>query len=51
MTIRAINRWNKTQHQLSNLSLKTYSLTKLKVYFLKNAFENINEEAKRDNFN
>ena len=31
--------------------LKHIAQPKLKVYFLKNAFENINEEAKRGNFN
>ena len=51
MTIRAIKRWNKTQHQLSNLSLKTSSLTKIKSLLLKSAFEIMNEESKRDNFN
>ena len=30
ITIGAINSWNKTQHQFSNLSLKTYSPTKTK---------------------
>ena len=31
--------------------LKYVDQPKLKVYFLKNALENINEEAKRGNFN
>ena len=30
ITIGAINSWNKTQHQFSNLPLKTYSPTKIK---------------------
>ena len=49
--IEAINSWNKTQHQFSNLSLKTYSPTKIKVYFLKNALKTINEEIKGSKFN
>ena len=51
ITIGAINSWNKTQHQFSNLSFKTYTQPKLKAYFLKNARENINQEVKRGNFN
>ena len=35
ITIGAINSWNKTQHQFSNLSLKTYSQTKIKSLFSK----------------
>ena len=35
VTIAAINSWNKTQHQFTNLSLKTYSLTKIKSLFFK----------------
>ena len=49
----AINSWNKTQHQFSILSLKTYSSTKIfltQVFFVKNALGNINEEVKRGNF-
>ena len=42
ITIGAINSWNKPQHQFSNLSLKTYSPTKIKS--LKYALENTNEE-------
>ena len=30
ITIGAISSWNKTQHQFSNLPLKTYSPTKIK---------------------
>ena len=51
ITVGAINSWNKTQHQFSNLSLKHSAQPKLKVYFLKNASEFINEEVKSDNFN
>ena len=29
VTLGAINSWNKTQHQFSNLSLKTFSTTKI----------------------
>ena len=50
MTIRAIKRWNNTQHQFSNLSLKTYSPAKIKS-LLKYALENVNQEVKRGNFN
>ena len=49
----AINSWNKTQHQFSILSLKTYSSNKIfltQVFFVKNALGNINEEVKRGNF-
>ena len=35
ITIGAINSWNKTQHQFSNLSLKTYSPTKIKSLLFK----------------
>ena len=42
----AINSWNKTQHQFSNLSFKAFRPNKLKVYFSKNALESINEEVK-----
>ena len=35
ITIGAINNWNKTQHQFSNLSLKTYSPTKIKSLLFK----------------
>ena len=51
ITIGAINSWNKIEHQFSNLSFKHIAQPKLKVHFLKNALENINEEAKRGNFN
>ena len=30
ITLGAINSWNKTQHQFSNLSLETFSPTKIK---------------------
>ena len=40
----AINSWNKTQHQFSNLLLKTYSPTKIKSLLFKIALENTNEE-------
>ena len=46
ITLGAINSWNKTQHQFSDLSLQTINPTKIKVYFLKNALENTNEEVK-----
>ena len=35
ITIGAINSWNNTQHQFSNLSLKTYSPTKIKSLLFK----------------
>ena len=35
ITIGAINSWNETQHQFSNLSLKTYGLTKIKSLLFK----------------
>ena len=35
ITIGTINGWNKTQHQFSNLSLKTYSPTKIKRLLFK----------------
>ena len=35
INIGAINSWNKTQHQFSNLSLKTYSPTKIKSLLFK----------------
>ena len=35
ITIGAINSWNKTQHQFSNLSLKAYSPTKIKSLLFK----------------
>ena len=35
VTTGAINSWNKTQHQLSNLSLKTYSPAKIKSSLFK----------------
>ena len=35
ITIEAINSWNKTQHQFSNVSLKTYSPTKIKSLLFK----------------
>ena len=35
ITIGAIDSWNKTQHYFSNLSLKTYSPTKIKSLLLK----------------
>ena len=35
VTIGAINSWNNTQHQFSNLSLKTYSPTKIKSLLFK----------------
>ena len=37
--IAAINRWNKTQHQFSNLSLKTYSPSKIKSLLSKKCME------------
>ena len=40
VTIGAINSWNKTQHQLSNLSLKTFSPTKIKSLLFKKYIEN-----------
>ena len=43
----AINSWNKTQHQFSNLSLKTYSPTKTKNLL----FKKCNEEVIKGNFN
>ena len=47
VTIGAINSWNKIQYQFHNLSLKTYSPSKLKGYSLKNTFQNINEEVEK----
>ena len=35
ITLRAINSWNKTQHQFSDLSLKTFSPTKIKSLLFK----------------
>ena len=35
VTMAAINSWYKTQHQFSNLSLKTYSPTKIKSLLFK----------------
>ena len=35
ITLGAINSWNKTQHQFSNLSLKTFSPTKIKNLLFK----------------
>ena len=51
IAIGAINSWNNTKHQFSNLSLKIYSPTKIKSLIFKNALENINQEVKRGNFN
>ena len=51
ITLGAIISGNKTQHQFSNLSLKTFSPTKLKFALKENALENINEEVKSGNFN
>ena len=51
ITVGAINCWNKTQHQLSNLALKTYSTNKITLYalFLKNALKTVNKEVKEIN--
>ena len=35
ITLGAINSWNKTQHQFSDLSLKTFSPTKIKSLLFK----------------
>ena len=35
ITLGAINSWNKTQHQFTNLSLKTFSPTKIKTLLFK----------------
>ena len=40
ITIGAINSWNKTQHQFSKLSLKTYSPTKIKSLLFKKCIGN-----------
>ena len=40
VTIGAINSWNKTQHQFNNLSLKTYSPTKIESLLSKKCIEN-----------
>ena len=40
ITVGAINSWNKTQHQFSNLLLKTYSPTKIKCLLFKKCNEN-----------
>ena len=40
ITIGAIDSWNKTQHQFSDLSLKTYSSTKIKNLLFKKCIEN-----------
>ena len=45
ITIGPINSWNNTQHQFSNLSLKTYGPTKIKSLLFKNSLENINQEV------
>ena len=47
----AINSWNKTQHISVMCHLKHSAQPKLKVHFLKNALENINEKVKDGNFN
>ena len=47
ITIGAINSWNKIRYQFRNLSLKTYSPSKLKGYSLKNRFQTINEEVEK----
>ena len=40
MAIGAINSWNKTQYQFRNLSLKTYSPSKIKSSLSKTCIEN-----------
>ena len=40
ITLVAINTWNKTQHQFSNLSLKIYNPTKIKSLLSKKYIEN-----------
>ena len=40
ITIGAINSWNKTRYQFRNLSLKTYSPSKVKRLFSKKCIEN-----------
>ena len=40
ITIGAINSWNETQHQFSNLSLKTYSPTKIESVLLRKCIDN-----------
>ena len=40
MAIGAINSWNKTQYQFRNLSLKTYSPSKIKRLLSKKCIEN-----------
>ena len=40
ITVGAIDSWNKTQHQFSDLSLKTYSSTKIKNLLFKKCIEN-----------
>ena len=39
ITLEPINSWNKTQQKFSNLSLKTFSPTKIKSLLFKNALE------------
>ena len=46
VTLGAINSWNKTQHQFSDLSIITFSPTKIIKLLLKNALENINGKVK-----
>ena len=46
ITLGAINTWNKTQHQSSDLPLKTFSPNKIKSLLFKNALENINGKVK-----
>ena len=46
MTIGAINSWNKTQHQFSNLSLKTFSTTKIESVLFEKCIGKY-EEVKR----
>ena len=50
ITIGAINSWNETQHQVSNLSLKTYSPTKIESLIMK-TLKTLNDEVKRGKFN
>ena len=40
ITIGAINKWNKTQYQFRNMSLKTYSPSKIKSLLFKKCIEN-----------
>ena len=52
IAIEAINSWKIKLNIISVICyLKHIAKSKFKIYFLKNALENMNEEAKSGNFN